>query len=159
MKFTNSAICFSNNCGMCDNCCSNTIDKFNNKQFDKKEEENKRERDLSKLLGKKNIEEITKSYDKQMIEWCKKYQYIDPYCYGWAPEKIKKENYPENIQNYQLILNLHKENCDDLYCRMIYENSDSWTHKTRFPKLPLYKRILNVNNLEQNYLCALCVNR
>ena len=107
-------------------------------------EENKREKDLSKFLGKKNIEGYTEFYNKKLFDWCKRYDYKDPFCYGYAPEKIKYNN-----QLFKLVEKKHSFFCDDIYCKMVYENTSPWEQQKRYPIMPIYKN-------ENKKLCPVC---
>jgi len=136
--------CFSEDCGLCFNCNKNTIMNFNKESAIK---ENKREKDLSKLLGKKNVDEYTEFYNKKLFDWCKRYDYKDPFCYGYAPEKTIYNN-----QKFKLIEKKHSLFCDDIYCKMIYENTSPWEQEKRYPIMPMYQS-------ENNNLCAVCINK
>ena len=145
MSFTPD--CFSGECGLCFNCENTTEMKFNRKSFnkEKKSPDEKRARDLSKMLGKKNVEEYTEFYNKKLFAWCEKYGYKDPFCYGYAPGRITYNN-----QKFKLVEKKHSLFCEDIYCKMVYENTSQWEQNKRYPIIPIYKS-------ENNTLCAVCV--
>ena len=127
--------CFSGDCGLCNRCTDNTFDIFN------KVEKNKcksfdRGKDLYKIMGKNLTEEARELYDRNLIKWCKKYRYTEPFLYGYAPQIIKDEK----GNKHKLIEKKHSYICDHVYCRMIYHSSPSWIQNKRYPLIPIYTR-------------------
>jgi len=130
--------CFSDECGLCSNCCVNTMNEFKVSDIETKELL-ERGRDLSKLMGKQYVEEVKDRYNKNLKTWCIKYGYEDPMCFGYAPEEIK-ENFSGKNEKFKIINTKHNAICDDPYCRMLYFTSTDWEHKTRHSMLPMYNR-------------------
>jgi len=143
------ADCFSGECGLCFNCNNNTIMSCNRDSFTKENGNSyqRRAKDLYKMLGKKDVEEYTEYYNKKLFDWCKSYDYKDPFCYGYAPEKITYNN-----KKFKLVEKKHSFFCDDIYCKMVYENTSPWEQDKRYPIMPIYKS-------ENNNLCAICINK
>ena len=131
------ADCFSGECGLCFNCVNTTEMVFNRKSFCKEKlipEDLQRAKDLSKIIGKNYREEIKERKTKDLLKWCKKYGYKDPFCYGYAPEKITDLKY-----KFKIVEEKHNLLCDNIYCKMVYEISSDWEKKTRYPIMPMYK--------------------
>jgi len=141
-KFKNSVECFSGDCGLCSSCCSNYMNKDN-----KNMNNNDRSIILKKMIGKEGYEEHKKNYNRVLNEWCKNRGYSDTWLYGWASEKIKKQ---DNI--YKLKTEKHNSVCKDIYCRMLYESETEWEQR-KYNKYPIYVR---EDGLE---LCAICVEK
>jgi len=142
-----AAECFSGTCGLCNKCNINTGFSFRGI----KQKEMKREEDLSKLIGKNNMEEMKDRYNKNLKKWCKKYGYKDPSCYGYAPEKIN-ETFTGRNEKYEIIDKNHNHVCNNTYCRMMYISSTSWEQQKKYSLLPIYKNIKG-----DKYLCGLCL--
>lgn len=148
MKF--STECFSGECGLCKNCCQNTEESLQ-KNIHNKPESERRSEDLSKIIGKNNVQEFKDRYNKNLKEWCKNYSFKDPFCYGYAP-KNKRETFTGRNEKYKIIDKIHKDVCDNLYCKMMYTTSTSWEQEKKYCLLPVYK---NIN--EEKYLCGPCL--
>ena len=142
--------CFSGECGLCRDCCVNTMTKF--KYHDSVPNDlSERGNDLSKLMGKQYVEEVKDRYNKNLKMWCRKYKYEDPVCFGSAPEEIR-ENFSGKNEKFKIINKKHTSVCSDPYCRMLYFTSTEWEHKTRHSMLPMYNR--EGDNLK---LCGPCL--
>jgi ribosomal protein S15P/S13E len=144
--------CFSGECGLCFNCNKNSSMDLNRKLNESDMLSGlsmsvRRSRDLLKYLGKKNMDEYTEFYNTKLFDWCKSYDYKDPFCYGYAPEK----NTYNNLK-FKLIEKKHSLFCDDIYCKMVYENTSKWEQDKRYPIMPIYQ-------YENKNLCAVCVNK
>ena len=128
--------CFSGECGLCLNCTNNTENSFIKKEY-KQTESLRRARDLYKLMGKKYSEEAKERYDKNLMKWCKKYNYKDPYCYGYSPEKILSDVCGYE-QKFKIIQENHNKLCIHPYCKLIFYASSDWEHNKRYPLIPMY---------------------
>ena len=144
---TYAAECFSGQCGLCNKCNINTEYSFKEIKINKM----KRIEDLSKLIGKNNVEEINDRYNKNLKAWCNKYEYKDPFCYGHAPEKIR-ETFSGRDEKYKIIDKKHNYVCDNTYCKIIYNSLTEWEQEKKYCLLPVYK---NIN--EEKYLCGPCL--
>ena len=139
--------CFSGDCGLCNSCTNNSFQSFNSSNNRCKLSD--RSEDLYKIMSKNLKEEAGELYNKNLMNWCKKYQYKDPYCYGYAPEIIKDDK----GDKYKIIEKNHSIICDHVYCRMIYHSSSSWLQGKRYPIIPMYSR---QNEYPLN-LCGTCM--
>jgi hypothetical protein len=137
--------CFSGDCGLCLTCTNNTEKSLKNIKSDIKEDL-QRANDLYKIIGKKSAEEAREKYNKNLIQWCKKYGYKEPQHYNNCPKIITDER--EN--KYKLIKKKHSYICASPYCKMIYVSSNSWEQQTRYPIMPIYYR----DNVQ---LCGPCM--
>ena len=150
----NAVDCFSGSCGLCKSCTDNYIQSLDKLEI--KNELNKRGLDLYKMMGKNYVEEVNNRYNKDLKEWCKKYGYKDPFCYGYAPNTIKKDN----SLKFKLVENKHNYICENTYCRMMYESKTDWEKQKYYPNIPIYKRIKEKEDKNGcNQLCCLCINR
>lgn len=140
--------CFSGECGLCLNCTNNTENSFIKREY-KQSESLRRARDFYKLMGKERFSEAKDRYDKNLMKWCKQYDYKDPYCYGYAPETIKLDIYSQNKQ-FKIIEKKHNNLCVHPYCKMIFFGSNEWEHKKRYPLIPMY-----TNNIIT--ICGPCI--
>jgi hypothetical protein len=143
--------CFSGTCGLCINCTKNTINSFkdiNNQNHEPRSQDLRRAEDLNKLMGKKYVEEATNRYNKNLVNWCKRYGYTDPGCSGYAPP-IYRDTYGK----FKLIEKKHDYICSDPYCKMLYVASTSWEQKSRYPLIPMYTKE-DDNKLQ---ICGPCI--
>jgi len=140
--------CFSGECNLCYNCCKNTEESFQNINHNKCENE-RRSDDISKLMGKKYVQEVKDRYNKNLKKWCKKYSFKEPFCYGYAPENIT-ETFTGGNEKYKIIDRKHRFVCDNTYCKMMYYTSNNW-EKNNYSLLPIYK------NINDKYLCGPCL--
>jgi len=153
----NATECFSDTCGLCKNCTDNYINSLN--KSDIKNELNQRGLELYKMMGKNYVEEVNNRYNKDLKEWCKKYEYKDPYCYGYAPNIIKTDK-TGKVLKFEFIDKKHQYICDNTYCRMMYESKTDWEKQKYYPNIPIYKRIKEEGDKGGcNQLCCLCINR
>jgi hypothetical protein len=132
--------CFSGTCGLCIDCTNNTIDSFkdiNNQNHELRDQGLRRADDLYKLIGKKYTEEIKERYNRNLLKWCKRYGYKDPYYNEYSPQTIEYTDASVPFK-LKLIEERHAFICSDPYCKMLYVSSTSWEHKTRFPLIPMY---------------------
>lgn len=147
---TNS-ICFSGDCGICDNCSNNTRDSFSQK-IDYSKHGCVRGDNLSKIMGPKYVQEFKDRYNKNLLRWAKRYQFKDPFCYGYAPQKIRSSCSGKS-EVFHIIDETHSAICDHPYCKMMYSSSTEWEHMSKYPSLPMY-----TNENDSLQFCGPCMN-
>jgi hypothetical protein len=153
MKFMNTSPCFSGKCGFCANCCNNYENSCEVKKSEKSENIRRAE-DLTKFMGKERIEKYSMKYNKEIKEWCKKNEYLNPKDRGWVKNNIKINQRNGSETNYTLCNNYHNIICDDSICKVIYLNTPEWFHSSFYSKLPIYERNDKLFNL-----CGICITR
>jgi predicted ATPase len=143
-------ICFSDECGLCGNCCQNTSESLSSK-VDFSSQGAIYGENLSKMMGVKYVQEVKDRYNKNLKLWAKRYQFKDPFCYGYAPEKIKLLEGGNQV-TFKIIDQAHSKSCIHPYCQMMYSSSTDWEKKTKYPNLPIY-----TNEHNTKYFCGPCM--
>jgi len=143
-NFSSATPCFSHECGLCVSCCGGDKSSLSHSE--------RRAKDLSIMMGKKNVEEYRKFYNNRLNTWCKNRGYRDPSDYGWSQEKVKKIRTYDTNDIFILSTERHNKVCDDPYCKMLYHSGTEWDQKKKFPNYPIY----TYHNLS---LCPICLDR
>ena len=137
--------CFSEDCGLCINCCKN------NNDYDKeisKKENIRRAEDIYKFMDYEYISEISNNYNINIKKWCKEVGFETPKEIGGCKKIIKKFK-PNSIDPiiFNLVEEYHDYLCDNILCKVIYLNNKN---KINYHSIPIYKN----DNIK---LCGYCI--
>ena len=144
MTTYSASSCFSGECGLCHECCSNFSEKPKRKGLVK----DQLTEDLSKFFPSEEIYNQSLAHNKRLNAWSKQMEYKSPMDTGKAPKSV---NYYG--ETFKIVKGkLHDYVCDDPMCRLIHYSLHDSIKKKTYPKFPIYLR-----KDEKCKLCALCV--